>query len=124
MSPTSPLHVVQAQSEAYNAKDIEALLKAYASDAEQYVLHGELLARGHEEMHPGFLARFTEPDLHAHLLSRTGMANIVVDHEVITRNFPEGLGALEMLCIYEVQDDRIAKASFAVGEERLHSSSH
>jgi hypothetical protein len=46
----SPIEVVQAQLDAYNAKDIDALLGAYAPDAEQYQLHGGLLARGSEEM--------------------------------------------------------------------------
>jgi hypothetical protein len=43
------------------------------------------------------------------------MGNIVIDLELITRNFPEGLGTLEMLCIYEVVDGRIRRASFAPG---------
>lgn len=115
----SPLAVVQAQLDAYNAKDIGALLGTYAPDAEQYTLHGERLAQGHEQMRSRFLIRFAEPDLNARLLSRTVMGNVVVDHELITRNFPEGRGTVEMLCIYEVMDGRIQKASFAVGERRL-----
>jgi len=122
MSKTSPLSVVQAQLDAYNSKDIDGLLETYAADAEQYTLHGERLARGHAEMRARFLTRFAEPDLHARLLSRTVMSNVVVDHELITRNFPEGLGTIEMLCVYEVMDGRIQKASFSLGEKRLHSS--
>ena len=122
MSKSSPLSVVQAQLDAYNAKDIDGLLETYAVDAEQYTLHGERLARGHAEMRARFLTRFAEPDLHARLLSRTVMSSIVVDHELITRNFPEGLGTIEMLCVYEVVDGRIQKASFFLGEKRLHSS--
>ncbi|MBY0409454.1 MAG: nuclear transport factor 2 family protein [Burkholderiaceae bacterium] len=124
MPQTSPLSVVQAQLDAYNSKDIEALLETYAVNAEQYALHGERLARGHEEMRPRFLARFAEVDLHARLLSRMVMSNVVVDHELITRNFPEGPGTVEMLCVYEVLDGRIQKASFALGEKKLHSSPH
>jgi putative hydrolase of HD superfamily len=115
----SPLAVVQAQLDAYNAKNIDALLATYAEDAQQFVLHGERLAQGHAEMRPRFLARFAELDLHARLLSRTVVANVVVDCELITRNFPEGLGTLEMLCVYEVSNGRIQRASFATGEKRL-----
>jgi hypothetical protein len=115
----SPLAVVQAQLDAYNAKNIDALLATYAEDAQQFVLHGERLAQGHAEMRPRFLARFAEPDLHARLLSRKVVANVVVDCELITRNFPEGLGTLEMLCVYEVSNGRIQRASFATGEKRL-----
>jgi putative hydrolase of HD superfamily len=124
MSPNSPLAVVQAQLDAYNAKDIEALLETYASNAEQYALHGERLAQGHEQMRSRFLARFAEPDLHAQLLSRVHMHNVVVDHELITRNFPEGPGTVEMLCVYEVLNGRIQKASFAIGERRLRGQAH
>ena len=115
MKQTSPLAVVQAQLDAFNAKDIDALMRSYAPDAEQFALHGERLARGHEELRPRYLARFSEPDLHARLLSRTVMGNFVTDLELITRNFPEGPGTLEMLCIYEVADGRIRRASFAPG---------
>lgn len=115
----SDLAVVQAQLDAYNAKEIDALLASYAQDAEQYTLHGERLVKGHNEMRARFLARFAEPDLHARLLSRMVMAGVVVDLELITRNFPEGRGTVEMLCAYEVAGGRIQKASFAVGEKRL-----
>lgn len=114
-----PLAVVQAQLDAYNAKDIDALLATYAPDAEQYVLHGERLAQGHAQMRERFLARFAEPDLHARLLSRTVVGAMVVDCELITRNFPEGLGTVEMLCVYEVVNGRIQRASFATGAKCL-----
>ncbi len=120
MAPVlSPWAVVQAQLDAYNAKDIDALLATYAPNAEQYVLHGERLAQGHAQMRERFLARFAEPDLHARLLSRTVVGAMVVDSELITRNFAEGLGTLEMLCVYEVANGRIQRASFATGEKRL-----
>ena len=113
------MKIVQQQLDAYNAKDIEALLATYAPDAEQYTLHGELLAQGHAQIRTRFLTRFAEPDLQARLLSRIVMGNIVTDLELITRNFPEGLGTVEMLCIYELADGLIQKASFAIGEKRL-----
>lgn len=122
MSINSPVEVVQAQLDAYNAKDIEALMAMYAPDAEQYVLHGECIAKGHAELRVRFRTRFAEPDLHAELISRTVVASVVVDHEIITRNFPDGLGTLEMLCVYEVRDHRIQKASFVSGAIKLAGS--
>jgi putative hydrolase of HD superfamily len=108
-----PAALIQRQLEAYNDKDVEAWLATYAADAEQYLLHGDRLAKGHAELRARILARFAEPDLHARLLSRTVMGPIVVDLEQITRNFPEGKGTIEMLCIYEVAQGRIVRASFA-----------
>jgi putative hydrolase of HD superfamily len=119
MANTSPIAVVQAQLDAFNAKDIDALMRTYAPDAEQFALHGERLAQGHGEIRPRYVARFTEPDLHARLLSRSAMGNFVTDLELITRNFPEGLGTLEMLCIYEVVGGRIQRASFTPGAMTL-----
>jgi hypothetical protein len=119
MTSSNPAAIVQAQLDAYNAKDIDALLATYAPDAEQYQLHGPLLARGSEEMRARFLTRFAEPALYANLISRMSMENIVIDHEVVTRNFPEGLGTVEMMCIYEVAEGRIQKATFALGTARL-----
>ena len=119
MAHTSPLAVVQAQLDAYNAKDVDALLMTYAADAEQYEMHGPLLAKGHAQMRDRFLTRFTEPDLHARLLSRTVVENTVVDHEVVTRNLPEGKAAVELLCVYQVEGGRIRKASFATGKTTM-----
>ena len=113
-----PEAVVQRQLEAYNAKDVDALLATYAPDAEQYAIDGERLARGHAEMRARFLARFAEPDLHARLLSRKVVDAFVLDHEVITRNLPEGRGTLEMVCIYEVRDGLIRRATFVSGKPR------
>ena len=119
MTRTPSEQVVQAQLDAYNARDLDALLATYAPDAEQFALGGERLARGHAGMRERFAERFREPDLHAVLLSRTVMGGIVVDYERITRNFPEGRGTVEMLCIYEVHRGLIRRATFALGEKAL-----
>lgn len=121
MSTASPIAVIQRQLDAYNARDIEAWLATYAPEAEQYSLHGERLARGHAEMRTRMAARFLEPALHARLLNRTVMSNAVVDLELVTRNFPEGRGTIEMLCVYEVVNGFIQKASFVVGQPSLDS---
>lgn len=118
MSPT-PADIVQQQLDAYNARDIEAWVRTYHPDARQYALHGALLAQGRDAIRERMRERFLEPDLHATLLSRTAMGAIVVDHERVTRTFPEGRGTIEMLCVYEVQDDLIVGASFALGERQL-----
>ena len=122
MSALPPSVVVQAQLDAYNAKDRDRLLATYAADAdaEQFTLHGELLAKGHDELRARYAARFVEPDLHARLLSRTVVGTVVVDVKGITRNFPAGLGSVEMLCINEVADGLIHKASFVLGAKTLN----
>ncbi len=113
----NPASLVQSQLDAYNAKDIDALLATYAPDAAQRSLDGTLLAIGHAELRDRYVSRFAEPDLHARLLSRACIGDIVVDHELITRNFAEGIGTIEMLCIYEVQNGLIQTATFAMGNQ-------
>jgi len=115
----SPETVVQRQLDAYNARDIDALLATYAPDARQYEHPGTLLATGAAEMRARMAVRFQEPDLHARLLQRAVMGNIVIDHEEVTRNFPEGRGSVDMVAVYEVVDGRIASASVQVSNKRL-----
>jgi len=115
----APVIVVQRQLDAYNARDLAALLATYAEDAEQFAHPNQLLASGHAQMRERFALRFTEPNLHAQLLNRIVMGNTVIDHELITRTFPEGPGKIGLVAIYEVQDGKIARAWFISGAKTL-----
>lgn len=107
---SSPETIVQRQLEAYNARDIETLLSLYATKAELYEHPAKLLACGAEELRSRFSQRFLEPDLHATLLKRLVMGNIVIDHEKVMRNFSDGKSAVEIVMIYEVLNGRIIRA--------------
>lgn len=123
MSPTpSPESVVQRQLDAYNARDVGTLLEIYADDAEHFEFPSTLLARGSDQIRARFLARFQEPNLHARLNHRTVIGDRVIDHETITRTFPEGPGRLELLAIYEVHAGRIARAWFLAGPRTLDAA--
>jgi hypothetical protein len=120
----TPEHLIQRQLDCYNAKDLDGLLATYAPDVSHFDLRGNLLAKGHDELRKRFAIRFAEPDLHAKLLQRIVMGNVVTDYEIITRNFPStdpdfpnAKGTIEMLCIYEVENDVIARATFATGKK-------
>ncbi len=115
----SPDTVVQRQLDAYNARDIDALLATYALDAQQYAHPGQLIAEGHAEIRARMAVRFQEPNLHAQLLSRAVMGHVVIDHEIVTRTFSEGTGTQEMIAIYEVRDGLIQSASVALGTKTL-----
>ncbi|WP_246728528.1 hypothetical protein [Microvirga terricola] len=43
------------------------------------------------------------------------LGNLVIDQEIVTRTFPEGPGRIDVIAIYEVVGDRIAKAWFKIG---------
>ena len=115
--------IVQRQLDAYNARDIDALLATYAPDARQFEHPGKLLATGAAEMRERMAARFEEPNLHARLLQRVVIGNIVIDHEEVTRTFAEGTGRVDMVVIYEVIDGKIQSASVQVSNKRLDAQS-
>jgi len=115
----TPAAVVQRQLDAYNARDLDALLATYAPDARHYEHPGLLVASGAGEIRARMAVRFQERDLHARLLQRVVMGNIVIDHERVTRNFQEGRGSVELVAIYEVVDGAIASASVQVSNRRL-----
>jgi hypothetical protein len=50
----TPPSVVHSQLDPYNAKDLEALLLTYAPNAKPFALHGELLAKGREQLRKRF----------------------------------------------------------------------
>ena len=116
---SDPEAVVQRQLEAYNAKDIEALMATFADDVEAFEYPNTLLFSSIEKMRQRLTLRLQEPNLHAQLLNRIVMGNLVIDHETVTRTFPEGAGQLETIVIYEVRDGKIAKNWFVVGTKTL-----
>ena len=111
-----PAAVVQRQLEAYNARDLDALLATYAPDAQLFEHPATLLASGAAALRERYAARFQEPNLHATLLNRTVMGHMVVDHEEVRRTFPEGPGKIRLLMIYDVKNGRIARAWTIAGE--------
>lgn len=119
---TSPQIVVQRQLDAYNSKDLEGWLGTYAQDARQYELGRKVLAEGHEQIRARTAPRFSEPNLHARLIRREVLGNVVVDHEDVIRTFPEGPGRIELVCVYVVEQGRIQSASFAFGPQVLDQS--
>ncbi len=118
-SSTEIESVVQRQLEAYNQRDLEVLLAVYADDAEMYEHPSTLLAQGTAALRERFSVRFQEANLHAQLLNRTVMGSHVVDHELVTRTFPEGPGTLELIMIYQVRAGRIARVWSIAGTKTL-----
>jgi hypothetical protein len=107
--------VVQRQLDAYNARDVEALLATYASDAQQFEHPGKLLASGHEEIRGRMAIRFLDPNLHATLIQRTVIGDVVIDHEIVTSSVPEGQQNVELIVIYQVMSALIRTAAFILG---------
>jgi len=107
--------IVRRQLDAYNARDIVAFMSFWADDAEVFSWPNTLVAAGADDIRARHIERLKEPDLFAELISRVAVGGLVVDREVVTRNFPEGLGKLDVVGIYESGDGRIRRAWFKQG---------
>jgi hypothetical protein len=115
VAAAGPEDVVQAQLDAYNARDLNAFLATYAPDAQLFEHPSKLLASGLDQLRERYAARFAEPNLHAQVMKRIVMGSTVVDHELVTRTFPEGTGSLEAIAIYEVQGSLITRVWLVSG---------
>jgi hypothetical protein len=118
-SSSNPEAIVQTQIEAYNAHDIDAFVATYTEDAQLFEHPAKLLAAGSAQLRERYAARFKEPNLHAVIVKRIVMGNVVVDHERVARTFPEGSGVIDAVAIYEVQNGKIAKAWLIFGPKAL-----
>ena len=97
--------IVQAQLDAYNARDIDAFMVHWAEDAQVFAHPDTLVASGAAEIRARHMMRFQEPNLFGRLVHRIVVGNVVVDHEVVARTFPEGPGKIEVVATYELTED-------------------
>ncbi len=111
--------VVQRQLDAFNARDVDAIEATYAEDAQQFEHPATLLASGAAALRVRWTQRFKDPNLHARLLNRMVSGTTVIDHEEVTSTFPEGVGRTNLVAIYDVQNERIARAWFILGAKTL-----
>lgn len=112
LAATGAEAVVQAQLEAYNARDLDAFLATYDENAELFEHPSRLLASGMAQLRERYAARFADSTLHAVVLQRIVLGNFVIDHERVRRMFPEGPGTLDAVATYEVQGERITRVWF------------
>ncbi|MBV6498928.1 MAG: hypothetical protein CJBNEKGG_01158 [Prosthecobacter sp.] len=120
-TPLDPEAVVQRQLDAYNARDVDALMAAYAEDLQQFEHPDILLCSGAAQLRERMTARLSDPHLYARLIHRAAIGNVVIDHEEVNRMFPEGTGKIELVAIYEVREGRIVSARFISGQKTLDS---
>lgn len=118
----TPEQIIQGQLDAYNARDINAFMAFWAPDAQIFAHPATLLADGAAAIRARHLLRFQEPNLFGRLVHRAVIGGNVVDQEVVTRSFPEGPGRVDVVGIYELSGDKIAKAWFIMGEPVLDNA--
>jgi len=115
--------VVQAEVDAYNAHDIHAFMATYAKDAEIYEFPARLIMKGEAQIEDLYKKKFSnDPRLHAKIVKRMVMDDVIVDHEQVVITFPEGPGRIEAIAINEVRDGKIQKVTLMRGKKVLDSS--
>ena len=100
---------VQHQLDAYNRRNLDAFMEAYAPSARVENGKGEELMSETDEMRAFYGNLFSNsPDLHCELVSRTSVGNWVIDEERIqglnAEGFPEEAHAA---VAYEVSNGQI-----------------
>jgi hypothetical protein len=113
------VEVVGAQLDAYNARDIDAFMQCWHQDAEIFVFPDEPVASGAAAIRERHVLRFKDETTNCEILGRFAVDDVVVDRELVTRTFPEGLGQADVLAIYTVRGGLIRKAWFKQGPVRL-----
>ena len=103
----TPLTLVQLQLNAYNARDVDAFIAAYADDAELYQFPDKLIGKGKDAMRKAYSAIFSSsPNLHCEIKERIIQGNTIIDKETIS-----GIGKnkVEGTSIYQIENNKIKK---------------
>jgi imidazolonepropionase-like amidohydrolase len=114
--PPTPAMVVQAQVEAYNARDLERFV-AFFSDDVVIARHpgGATVARGRAELRRTYATLFAaSPELKTHVLRRIVQGALVVDHEMVTGI--RGRNYLHAVATYEVRGGLIRRVWLSPSE--------
>src|SRR5471030_329480 len=119
---SGPETVVQAQLDAYNAHDVDALIAIYADDAQQFQHPATLLAQGSAQIRARFASRSAAARPHARLVKRIAVGDMVIDHEIVSSAAAEGPGSVELVAMYQVQDGRIANMEALIARSGIELS--
>lgn len=104
--------VIDAQLEAYNARDIEALLRTYHPDCVIEDAAGNVQQTNREEIRARYTKTFeVSPELNAKILTRIVNAPYVIDHEEVSGH-SRRTDLLYAVPVYRVEDGLITHVRF------------
>jgi uncharacterized protein (TIGR02246 family) len=105
--------VVDAQVDAYFARDLERFLACYAPDVVIANAAGEVLAEGHDgvrEMYGGLFEN--SPKLAGRIANRIVVGDFVADHEEIEGfNLPGMPTSVQAIAVYRVTEQKISRVA-------------
>lgn len=107
----TPEDVAQSLVDAYNARRLDGILKAYSPDSIAYALpSGEIILKGHDAIRKKF-ARILEPNvnLRVDIVNRIVDGKFVIDKEKISGTVDGKPQEFYGTVIYEITDGLIRK---------------
>jgi hypothetical protein len=103
--------VIAAQLAAYNVQDLDGHVAHFADDVVIADLNGAENLHGIADYRARYAGVFAQyPGNHAELIGRLACANVVVDHERVSR--AAGGPTFDVLAIYTLRDGKIARVDF------------
>jgi hypothetical protein len=103
--------VVAAQLAAYNVQDLDGHVAYFADDVVIADFNGAENLHSIADYRARYAGVFAQyPGNHAELIGRLACANVVVDHERVSRE--AGGPTFDVLAIYTLRDGKIARADF------------
>jgi hypothetical protein len=105
---------VEAQLQAYNARDIEAFMACYTKDCVIEDGDGTRIMVGSEQMRERYVNLFAgSPHLHCVLVSRIRIGEHVMDEERITGRLSTAEGETRhAVAVYKLRGDKICHVRF------------
>lgn len=105
------LKAANTQLEAYNNRDLDAFMDAYADDVKIYTFPGTLRYEGKEAMREAYKPLFERtPMLHCSIVSEIVRGNKVVHEESVVFDDPDA--PRHAVCVYIVENGKITAAYF------------
>ena len=108
-----PLELVEAQLEAYNARDIDRFCAVFSPQVVCYSLKdNKVLLEGMEAFRRNYQSLFADsPELHVRILNRMELGDFVIDHEEVSGRRGQTVKAI---AVYKITGDRISHVWFAL----------
>jgi uncharacterized protein (TIGR02246 family) len=105
--------VVDAQLDAYFARDLERFVACYTPDVVITNAAGQVLAEGHGALRQMYGALFeNSPQLAGQIVNRIVVGNYVADHEQIEGfNLPGSPSSIQAIAVYQVTDGKISRGT-------------
>jgi uncharacterized protein (TIGR02246 family) len=105
--------VVDAQLDAYFARDLERFVACYTPDVLITNAAGQVLAEGRGAMRQMYGRLFeNSPELTGRIANRIVVGNFVADHEEIEGfNMPGSPTSIQAVAVYQVTDGKISRVA-------------